>query len=121
MATDMSGLMRSGGRGMRTGMMDGMGAMPKGEQRGFTVQAPGSESPPEQFIYEPLEGTPGAWAVYPPGIPCDTSTYRISRADPAPAADFDKMQAALDDAGAETESPAEDMSAGEEQPEEMMA
>ena len=104
---DMNRMIREGGRGTRTGMMSNMmGDMGPAEKRGFTVQAPGSESPPEQFIYEPLPEHPGAWAVYPPGVPCDTGTYRVSRADPAPAADFDKMQAALDEAqGSGEESP----------------
>jgi hypothetical protein len=67
--------------------------------REFTVQAPGVAAPDDQFVYEPLPDTPGAWAVYPPGVPCETSIARISRATPAGVADFPKMQQALDDAG----------------------
>jgi hypothetical protein len=65
--------------------------------RDFTVQAPGTNAPDNQFVYEPLDTTPGAWAVYPPGIPCDANKTRISRTDPADVADFPKMQAAIDE------------------------
>lgn len=67
--------------------------------REFTVQPPGVEAPDDQFVYEPLPDTPGAWAVYPPGIPCETSISRISRSTPAGVADFPKMQQALDESG----------------------
>jgi hypothetical protein len=67
--------------------------------REFTVQEPGVDAPDDQFVYEPMVGTPGAWAVYPPGVPCETEQYRISRATPAGVTDFPKMQQALDDAG----------------------
>jgi hypothetical protein len=41
--------------------------------RDFTVQEPGTDAPDNQFVYEPLDTTPGAWAVYPPGVPCDAN------------------------------------------------
>jgi hypothetical protein len=65
--------------------------------RDFTVQEPGVDAPDDQFVYEPLDTTPGAWAVYPPGVPCDANKTRISRTTPADVADFPKMQRALDE------------------------
>lgn len=62
----------------------------------YTVAAPGEPSTGESFEYEPLPDTPGAWAVYPPGVPCDDTTYRITMDQPATADDFDGMQAAID-------------------------
>jgi hypothetical protein len=62
----------------------------------YTVAAPGEPSTGETFEYEPLPDTPGAWAVYPPGVPCDDSEYRISMAEPATADDFAGMQEAID-------------------------
>lgn len=97
---DMNTMMRKGGRGSQTGLM------PEESTTGskdFTVQPPDTESPTDQFIYEPLGSTQGAWAVYPPGVPCDPGSYRISRATPADAGDFAAMQEALDSAGGSTE------------------
>lgn len=69
---------------------------------GITVMAPGEPSTGDGFEYEPLTDTPGAWAVYPPGVPCDEAEYRISMNRPAAAADFEKMQKAIEDAGGTT-------------------
>src|SRR6266498_303020 len=95
----MNDLMRYGGRGVSTGKMASpVTTAGDGEAKGsrdFTVQAAGELSPTDQFIYEPYEE--GAWVVYPPGVPCDSDVARISRATPAGAGDFDKMQAALDE------------------------
>jgi hypothetical protein len=99
----MNTLIRSGGRGTMTGRMPGD---PMAEEtseatagsQDFTVQPPGTLSPTDQFIYEPYTGgTEGAWVVYPPGVPCDTGTARISRVTPADTGDFPKMQKALDE------------------------
>jgi hypothetical protein len=80
--------------------------------KNFTVQPPGTESPTDQFVYEPVEG--GAWTVYPPGVPCETGIYRISRATPAGPDDFAEMQAALDEEQGEPEStPEEEVSEDE--------
>jgi hypothetical protein len=96
----MNTLIRSGGRGTMTGRMPGD---PMAEEtseatagsQDFTVQPPGTHSPTDQFIYEPYTGgTEGAWVVYPPGVPCDTGTARISRVTPADTGDFPKMQKA---------------------------
>lgn len=62
----------------------------------YTVVAPGEPSTGESFEYEPLPDTPGAWAVYPPGVPCDDTAYRITMDAPATADDFAGMQAAID-------------------------
>lgn len=117
---NMNDLIRIGGRGASTGTMpmDDMmvgDSTAKGSQD-FTVQPPGTHSPTDQFIYEPSDVADGAWTVYPPGVPCDTGTARISRATPADTADFPKMQAALNE---ETSEPAgtdtldEEMSEGD--------
>lgn len=65
----------------------------------FTVAAPGETSTGEQFEYEPMVDTPGAWVVYPPGVPCDDTAYRIQMDSPAAAGDFDGMAQALREAG----------------------
>lgn len=67
---------------------------------GITVAAPGEKSSGEGFEYEPLPNIPGAWVVYPPGVPCDDTEYRVQIDHPAAEGDFAKMQTALDDAGA---------------------
>lgn len=106
---DMNDLIRFGGRGAATGSMaDDTGAVPaaKGSQD-FTVQEPGTHSPTDQFVYEPDDDKPGAWVVYPPGVPCDTEEYRISRSTPADVPDFPKMQSALDDSSAGSSEAAE--------------
>jgi len=64
----------------------------------FAVEAPGAETDPEKFTYEPFTDVEGAWAVYPPGVPCDTAEYRISMSEPAKATDFESMKTALDEA-----------------------
>lgn len=115
----MNDLIRGGGRGSSTGSMPmDMGASDptaKGSQD-FTVQPPGTHSPTDQFIYEPSDVADGAWTVYPPGVPCDTGTARISRATPADTADFPKMQQALDEETSEptgTDTPAEETGEGD--------
>jgi hypothetical protein len=97
----MNDLMRGGGRGSATGVMPD-DSTTAGGSRDFTVQKPGTHSPDDAFTYEPLLEKPGAWAVYPPGVPCDPEEFRISRNTPADVGDFDKMQSALDDAQAGT-------------------
>lgn len=81
----------------------------------FTVAAPGEPSTGEQFEYEPLPDRPGAWAVYPPGVPCDDTVYRVQMDAPAGEGDFDGMQKALDDAGATDVEPASDAGVGEDE------
>lgn len=66
----------------------------------FTVAPPGQKGTDNEFEYEPWLDTPGAWIVYPPGVPCDDTEYRIQMKDPAGPDDFAEMQKALDDAGA---------------------
>jgi hypothetical protein len=100
----MNDLIRKGGRGSKTGTMPDMtiDIMPEAKgSRDFTVQQPGVHSPTDQFIYEPSDLADGAWVVYPPGVPCDPSNVRISRATPADVADFPKMQTALDEESSE--------------------
>lgn len=71
----------------------------------FTVKAPGEPSDGESFEYEPSEATPGAWMVYPPGVPCDDTAYRITMDAPATADDFAGMQEAIEDAGGRNPEP----------------
>lgn len=73
---------------------------------GMRVAAPGEPSTGERFEYEPLTDVPGAWVVYPPGVPCDDAEYRVQLDRPAGKDDFAKMQQALDDAGAVSSEPA---------------
>ena len=93
-----------GRRGSKTVILD---ADPQNnrlsDSQDFTVHDPGVDVPDDQFVYEPLPETPGAWAVYPPGVPCETSVTRIGRATPADVADFPKMQAAIDEASGSDE------------------
>lgn len=103
MTASMNDLMRYGGRGASTGKLPGVSSEESASgSRDFTVQEPGTHSPTDQFIYEPLidSGYEGAWVVYPPGVPCDPEEYRISRASPAGVGDFEKMKAALDESSA---------------------
>jgi hypothetical protein len=72
----------------------------------FTVAAPGEPGTSDQFEYEPFVDTPGAWVVYPPGVPCDDTEYRIQMPQAAQPDDFAEMQKALDDAGATNPEPA---------------
>lgn len=72
----------------------------------YTVVAPGEPSTGEGFEYEPLPDTPGAWAVYPPGVPCDDTEYRITMDAPATADDFAGMQEAIDAADTRRAEPA---------------
>jgi hypothetical protein len=82
--------------------------------KAFTVKAPGEPSDGESFEYEPSESTPGAWMVYPPGVPCDDTAYRITMGSPATAEDFAGMQEAIEDAGGGNAEPAvDDSGAGE--------
>lgn len=88
------------------------------ESSGITVMAPGDPSDnTEGFEYEPMTDIPGAWVVYPPGVPCDDTEYRIALKKPAGAGDFAKMQKALEDAGGwesaiSSSGPVEDVEAG---------
>jgi hypothetical protein len=65
----------------------------------FVVKNPGESDSLQEFTYEPMTDIPGAWVVYPPGIPCDTAEYRITMDHPAEAGDFDSMAQSLLDAG----------------------
>lgn len=80
----------------------------------FQVLAPGDADTETQFEYEPFTDIPGAWVVYPPGVPCDPNEYRVRMDQPAGPDDFAEMQKALDDAsdtGSEaTEKPSADTS-----------
>jgi hypothetical protein len=100
-------------RGRRKEMMDmpAYEGPPSEEEPGeqeskFTVAAPGEPSTGDQFEYEPFTDVPGAWMVYPPGVPCDDTEYRVQMSSPAGADDFAEMQKALDDAGAASPEPA---------------
>jgi hypothetical protein len=73
---------------------------PEEQESKIKVAAPGEPSTGDQFEYEPFLDTPGAWVVYPPGVPCDDAEYRVQMSSPAGADDFAEMQKALDDAGA---------------------
>lgn len=73
----------------------------------MTVAAPGEPSTGESFEYEPFTDAPGAWVVYPPGVPCDDAEYRVQLDHPATESDFPKMQEALDRAGAPSSGPDE--------------
>lgn len=74
---------------------------------GLTVLKPGEPSDGESYEYAPNPDVPGAWVVYPPGVPCDESAYRITMQRPARAGDFEQMEEALRSAGAETTGPEE--------------
>jgi hypothetical protein len=65
-----------------------------GETAGLTVLAPGEEDPPDMYVYAQGE-TPGAWTMYPPGVPCDTGTTRVALDHPATAADLARMDEAV--------------------------
>lgn len=81
-----------------------------GEQESkIKVAAPGEPSTGDQFEYEPFLDMPGAWVVYPPGVPCDDTEYRVQMSSPAGPDDFAEMQKALDDAGATSPEPAVDV------------
>jgi hypothetical protein len=82
---------------------------PEEQESKITVAAPGEPSTGDQFEYEPYEGTGGAWIVYPPGVPCDDTEYRVQMSTPAGPDDFAEMQKALDDAGASSPEPALDV------------
>lgn len=72
----------------------------------FTVKAPGEPSEGESYEYEPFLDMPGAWIVYPPGVPCDDTEYRITMEKPASAEDFTGMQEAIENAGGTNPEPA---------------
>jgi hypothetical protein len=75
---------------------------PTEEATEFTVKAPGEPSTGEGFEYEPMSSSPGAWVVYPPGVPCDDTQYRVTMTGPAAASDFAGMEKAIEDAGGST-------------------
>jgi hypothetical protein len=99
-------------RGRRKEMMDmpAYEGPPSEEEPGeqeskIKVAAPGEPSTGDQFEYEPFLDMPGAWVVYPPGVPCDDTEYRVQMSSPAGADDFAEMQKALDEAGATSSEP----------------
>jgi hypothetical protein len=103
-------------RGRRKEMMDmpAYEGPPSEEEPGeqeskIKVAAPGEPSTGDQFEYEPFLDMPGAWVVYPPGVPCDDTEYRVQMSSPAGPDDFAEMQKALDDAGAGNPEPAVDV------------
>lgn len=110
---DMNSLMRGQAKAMAEAPYAGPSGMklndvaedepkPKeSESKAYKVAAPGEPSTGEQFEYEPMTDIPGAWLVYPPGVICDDTEYRITMDQPATADDFAGMQQALYDAGAE--------------------
>jgi hypothetical protein len=111
---DMSDMMRGRRKQMMshyTGPEDEAEAedSPKEEakEKSLTVAAPGEPSTGDTFEYEPLTDMPGAWVVYPPGVPCDENEYRVQMDRPAGVEDFAAMQEALDEAGATNPEPAE--------------
>lgn len=71
----------------------------EGDSAALKVNAPGEPSTGSGFEYEPVTDVPGAWIVYPPGVPCDDTEYRVTMSKPAAEADFPKMQKAIEDAG----------------------
>lgn len=66
------------------------------DRAAMTVLGPGEPDDPARFTYEPFDGAPGAWVVYPPGVPCDAAAARVSMSGPAGADDFAEMQQLLD-------------------------
>ena len=78
---------------------------PEAPKKEFTVKAPGEPSTGEQFEYEPFVDIPGAWVVYPPGVPCDDNEYRVTMDEPAAAEDFEGMQRAIDNRAETTPEP----------------
>lgn len=78
------------------------------EDAAYKVAAPGEPSTGDQFEYEPMIDIEGAWVVYPPGVPCDDTEYRVTMDAPAGADDFAGMKKALDEAGASNPEPAVD-------------
>lgn len=83
---------------------------PPEPKKSFDVLAPGDPDADNQFEYEPMTDIPGAWVVYPPGVPCDGNEYRVTMDHPAAEGDFAGMQKALDDAG-DSSNPAPDTTA----------
>jgi hypothetical protein len=69
----------------------------------IVVRAPGEEDSPEMFTYEPSADAPGAWVVYPPGVPCPAEGYRVQLDHAASPEEFEDMEIALDEAGAMNE------------------
>lgn len=65
----------------------------EGEAR-FQVLEPGDADPPDKYVYA-LSDIPGAYTLYPPGVPCDTGTTRVALAHPATAEDLARMDEAL--------------------------
>lgn len=61
---------------------------------GLTILEPGEPDPEDSYTYAPSD-TDGAVTVYPPGIPCDTSTTRVALDHPASAAEMLDIQDAL--------------------------
>jgi hypothetical protein len=78
---------------------------PEEQESKIKVAAPGEPSTGDQFEYEPFLDMPGAWVVYPPGVPCDDTEYRVQMSTPAGPDDFAEMQKALDDARATNSGP----------------
>jgi hypothetical protein len=71
----------------------------------FTVLEPGDEADPEKYTYELAPGSPGAWMVYPPGVPCESTGQRIQTSGPASASELTEMEAALGGGTAPSERP----------------
>lgn len=111
---DMNDMMR-GRRAEMAAMPADEPEPPAEEEAGkkFTVAAPGEPGDDTKFEYEPVVDRPGAWVVYPPGVPCDDTEYRISMDSPAAESDFAGMQEALEDAGATNPEPAPDSEVAE--------
>jgi len=61
----------------------------------FTVLAAGDTPDPEQYTYELSTEAPGAWMIYPPGVPCPSGAAKIQRSSPASAAELAEMETAL--------------------------
>lgn len=84
----------------------------------FEVKDAGQpDDSPESFIYEPFVDAPGAWVVYPPGVPCDQEERRVVLDHPATSEELDRMSEAIDQGGKtkpkpEPESPVEDKAEG---------
>lgn len=84
------------------------------DEKSYKVAAPGEPSTGEQFEYEPMTDIDGAWVVYPPGVPCDDTEYRVTMDAPAGADDFAGMKRALDEAGSGNPEPVGDTDVGPE-------
>lgn len=97
---DLSSYMYQGDAPEDVELEDPLGAELPDEMEGaapedFTVLAAGDTPDPEMYVYELEPDRPGAWLIYPPGVPCESGGAKIQRSSPASAAELTEMETAL--------------------------